>query len=369
MEIKLKEITIQEIVRYSDHLKECQGYNDKGEEGVYGMNGRLNIRPIYQREFIYKDKQRNAVIDTVVHNYPLNVMYFVVNKDGSYEVLDGQQRLISLCQYVSNRFSIDGIGFKNLKEDQQENILNYKLMVYFCEGTESEKLVWFKTINIAGEKLTDQELLNAVYSGKWISDSKRYFSKTGCPAYRKAEKYLKGVPIRQDYLETVLSWVSRGKIEYYMSEHQHDDDAFDLWEYFNNVISWVEKIFPKYRREMKGIPFGKLYNDFKQNNYNYEEVEKEVSRLMMDEDVERKTGIYIYIFTRDEKYLGIRNFSDSHKREVYEKQNGICVHCGKECSIDEMEADHITPWSKGGPTSIDNCQMLCVHCNRTKSSK
>lgn len=179
-------------------------------------------------------------------------MYWAVREDGHFEVIDGQQRTLSICQYVSGDFSINGLAFHNLQDDQQKQILDYKLMVYHCSGTDSEKLEWFKTINIAGEELTDQELRNAVYAGPWTADAKRYFSKTGCPAYGLASNYLKGSPIRQEYLETAIDWQSEGKIENHMSKHQHDENASELWHYFQNVIGWAKATFPKYRKEMKG---------------------------------------------------------------------------------------------------------------------
>jgi hypothetical protein len=370
MKIELHEVPVQDIVRYSKHLKECQGYVDKGEEGVYGMEGRLNIRPIYQREFIYGPKERDAVINTIKNNFPLNVLYWVENKDGSYEVLDGQQRLISIGQYVNNNFSIDKLGFHNLTDDQQDQILNYKLMVYFCEGSDSEKLDWFRIINIAGKKLTDQELRNAVYSGQWVSDAKRYFSRTGGPAYQICpDDYLTGVAKRQDYLETAIEWINNKDIEEYMSKHQHCDNAKELWEYFEGVINWTKKLLPTYRKEMKGVPFGLLYNTYADGDYDSTKIEIEIGELMQDEDVTKKSGIYSYIFTRDERELSIRTFSDKEKRETYERQSGVCVHCKESLKLDEMEADHITPWSKGGKTTPENCQMLCLKCNRTKSAK
>jgi len=374
MKIELHEIPIQDVVKYSKHLKECQGYIDKEEEGVYGMEGRLNIRPVYQREFIYKDVQRDAVINTVRNNFPLNVLYWVENKDGSYEVLDGQQRLISIGQYISNIFSVEWpdlgkLYFRNLTEDQQNQILNYKLMVYFCEGNDSEKLDWFRIINIVGEKLTNQELRNAIFAGPWVSDAKRYFSRNGCPAYQIASDILKGHANRQDYLETAIKWISGGKTEKYMADHQYKENAKDLWNYFEKVTEWVNKLFTKYRREMKGVPFGPLYNDYKDKEYDPERIEEEISKLMRDEDVTKKSGIYIYVFTGDEKVLNIRPFSDNHKRETYEKQQGICTFCNKHFDINEMEADHITPWAKGGKTTSKNCQMLCLQCNRVKGAK
>ena len=369
MKTELQKISIQDVVRYSMHLEKCQGYSDKGEEGVYGMDGRLNIRPSYQREFIYKDTQRNAVINTVRNSWTLGLLHWVKNRDGSYEVLDGQQRLISIGQYVSGDFSIKDLYFHNLTADQQRQILDYKLLVYFCEGSDSEKLDWFRTINIAGEKLYDQELRNAVYAGPWVSDAKRFFTRNGCPAYRIADKYLRGKMNRQDYLETAVKWVSNGNIEGYMAKYQHDKNAKDLWRYFSSVIDWVKKVFPTYRREMKGVPFGLLYNEYRNNEYNPEEVKVEVDRLMADEDVTKRSGIYTYIFTRNEKELNIRTFTDGEKRMAYEMQERICAHCDESFDINEMEADHIEPWSKGGKTVLENCQMLCLQCNRTKGPK
>lgn len=373
MKIELHEIPIQDVVKYSKHLKECRGYVDKEEEGVYGMDGRLNIRPIYQREFIYKDKQRNAVIETIRNGFPLNVLYWAENKNGSYEVLDGQQRLISVGQYVSSVFSVKWLDsgnlyFHNLTEDQQDQILNYKLMVYFCEGTDSEKLDWFRIINIAGEKLMEQELRNAIFAGSWVSDAKRYFSKNNCPAYQMASDLLKGHAIRQDYLETVIEWISNGNIEAYMADRHRTENAKELWVYFEGVIAWVQKLFPKYRKEMKGVPFGLLFNEYKGKEYDPDKIEEEVSKLMQDEDVTKKSGIYSYVFTREEKCLSIRIFTDNQKREAYEKQQGICVHCEEHFELEDMEADHITPWSEGGKTESNNCQMLCLHCNRVKGA-
>ncbi len=226
MKIELKEISVRELTN---------GFEDNEESGVLGYGGKLDIRPPYQREFIYKDKQRDAVIDTILKGYPLNVMYWAVRDDGTYEVIDGQQRTISICQFVNGDFSYMFRGFHNLEEDEKEKILNYKLMVYLCKGTDSEKLEWFKTINIAGEKLTDQELRNAVYSGSWVTDAKKYFSKNGCVAYRIGSDYLDGSPLRQDYFETAIKWISKENIEVYMSNHQHDPNALALWQYFQSV--------------------------------------------------------------------------------------------------------------------------------------
>lgn len=357
MKIQLKEISVRDV---------AQNFVNNEEEGVIGYGGKLNIRPKYQREFIYKDAQRDAVIDTVRKDFPLNVMYWAVNEDGTYEVLDGQQRTISLCQYVAGDFSVEYQYFHNLTHEEREQILDYKLMVYFCEGDDREKLEWFKTINIAGEKLTDQELRNAIYTGTWLTDAKRYFSRSNGAAYNLAKEYVNGSPIRQDYLETAIKWISGGNIEQYMSESQHAQNANELWMYFQNVIAWVTLTFPHYRREMKGVNWGRLYNAYKDGSFDTDVLEAEIMRLMMDEDVTKKSGIYEYVLTRDPKYLSIRAFTDNMKREAYERQAGVCVACGKHFELSEMEADHITPWVEGGHTSADNCQMLCREDNRRK---
>lgn len=360
MEIKLHEIPVRDVVK---------DYTDNQESGVVGYGGKLDIRPPFQREFIYNEKERNAVIDTINKGFPLNVMYWS-KSDNGYELLDGQQRTLSICQYVNGDFSVDYKGFNNLPKDLQDKILDYKLMIYICEGTPSEKLDWFKIINIAGEKLTDQELRNSQYTGTWLHDAKRHFSKTGCPAYQIGEKYLNGSTIRQDYLETALSWISSKEgisIEDYMGKHQHDEDANSLWQYFQSVIDWINRVFPNYRKEMKGIDWGLLYNEYKDQSYNSDKLEQEVVRLMQDDDVTSKKGIYVYLITGQEKYLSIRAFTDNQKREAYEKQKGICPNCKEHFEINEMEADHITPWHAGGKTTSDNCQMLCRECNRRKS--
>jgi hypothetical protein len=360
MNIELREITVKELV---------EGYKDNAQEGVIGFGSRLDIRPPYQREFIYKDKQRDAVINTIKRDFPLNVMYWAVREDGNYEIIDGQQRTISICQYLQGDFSFEQRYFHNLQDDEQEQILNYELMVYLCSGTDSERLDWFRTINIAGERLTDQELRNAVYAGSWVTDAKRYFSKNGCAAYGLGSKYLSGIAIRQEYFETAIDWISNGNIELYMAKHQHDANASALWIYFQTVITWVEATFPNYRREMKGIDWGGLYNSFKDELYNTDDLEKEIHRLIEDDDVQNHRGIYTFVLTGEEKHLNLRQFDDRMKRRVYERQNGICPICEKEYQIDEMEADHIIPWHQGGKTVIENCQMLCKLDNRTKSGK
>lgn len=373
MKIELHQISIREL---------CADYKDLSlqEEGIVGFGGRLNIRPKYQREFVYDDKKRNAVMDTVWKGFPLNVMYWV-KTDGSdgieYELLDGQQRTISICSFIAGEYmmNFDGTlaGWRNLSESQRDRIRNYPLQVYICEGTDEEKLNWFNIINIAGEKLTEQEIRNAIYSGSWVTQAKRRFSKSKCVAYQMASDYMSGSPIRQEYFETTLRWIgdAQGKsIEQYMAEHQHDTDADELWQYFYDVIGWVKKLFTKlYKKEMKGVDWGLIYNRYKDTTLTATAIGEEVQRLMMDSDVQKKSGIFWYVFDHDEHHLGIRAFDDNTKREVYERQQGICPICGKHFEIEQMEADHITPWSQGGHTVKDNCQMLCQSCNRRKSNK
>lgn len=366
MKIELQKIKIQKVIT---------GYKDSREEGVVAYGGKLDIRPKYQREFVYKEKQRNAVIETIKNSFPLNVMYWMIREDGGYEVLDGQQRTISIGQYVAGDFSLNDRFFHNLTKEEQDKILDYELMIYFCEGTDKERLDWFRIINIAGEKLTDQEIRNAVYTGPWLSDAKLKFSKSNCAAYLLANdggSLVSGSPIRQDYLETALSWINDGKIEDYMAKHQHDKNADKLWQYFQNVIEWTREIFPNYRREMSNVPWGVLYNEFKDKKFDPKKLEKEITELMQDEDVTKKSGIYEYVLTGNEKFLNIRAFTDKMKREAYERQKGICPHCKgenkkKKWEIEDMEADHIKPWHEGGKTIAENCQMLCMEHNRTKS--
>lgn len=366
MNIELHEITVKDIAK---------GYQDNAEAGVIGYDGKLNIRPPYQREFIYNEQKRNAVIETINKGFPLNVMYWVKNEDGTFEVLDGQQRTISFCQYVNSDFSLNNKFFHNLTLVEKERILNYKCMVYFCEGTDLEKLEWFKTINIAGEQLTSQELRNAVYTGPWLTDAKLKFSKSNCVAYLLANKYVNGSPLRQEFLETAISWINSGNIEQYMAVHQHDPNANELWLYFKNVIDWVQLTFTKYRKEMKGINWAVLYDDYHMNTYNTIDLENKIAKLFLDDDVTNKKGIYLYVLDGLEKHLNLRTFTDAQKLKVYTLQGGICPRCvslnkptaTKIWKIEEMEGDHIIPWHLGGKTDESNCQMLCKTCNREKS--
>lgn len=368
MKIELHQIPIRDLV---------EGYVDNEEEGVFGYGGKLNIRPPYQREFVYKDAQRNAVIDTVLKGFPLNTIYWAKNEDGNLELLDGQQRIVSICRYVDNKFSINMNGnpykFHNLHSDIKEKLLSYKLTVYICEGTDSEKLDWFKTINIAGEKLTDQELRNAVYTGPWLTSAKKRFSKTGCLASEKSKDYVSANTIRQELLEKAIGWIQNDKSDKsicsYMSKNQHEPNSDELWTHFENVMGWVNMKFTTIRKELKNVEWGFLYNEYKDGKLDAKDLEEEIAKLMQDDEVVKKSGIYEYVLSRDEKHLNLRAFPNGMKREVYEAQGGVCPHCQEKFTLDEMEADHITPWSQGGKTVKENCQMLCKECNRRKSNK
>lgn len=365
MKIERKIITVAELI---------EGYKDSGDEGVVGYGGRLNIRPPYQREFIYKAKERDEVIRTVLKGFPVNVMYWAKSGDDTYELMDGQQRTISICQYAAEKsFSVDYQAFFNQPEDKKKKFLDYELDIYVCEGEPSEILSWFKVINIASKPLTDQELRNISYTGSWLSDAKRHFSKPQCAAYNMASKYMTGSPIRQDYLETALRWIidreGMKAIEEYMGKHQMDDNASQLWLYFRKVIEWTEALFPVSRSEMKGVEWGVLYNKYKDMEFDPSKLEKEITELLIDDDVTNPKGAYYYVFDHDERHLNIRAFTPAMKRSAYERQRGICAKCKQEFKLNEMEADHITPWSQGGKTNKENCQMLCRDCNRRKSDK
>lgn len=363
MKIEMHKVQVRDL---------CEDFVDAGEEGVRGYSGKLNIRPKYQREFVYDAKKRNAVIETVSKGFPLNTMYWAVAGD-DFELMDGQQRTISICQFVNNDFSLEIDGttkyFHSLTADRQKAILDYELSIYVCEGSDSEKLDWFKIINIAGSPLTDQELRNAVYTGPWLTDAKTWFSKTGAPAAQIGDKLVNGTPIRQELLERALEWISGGKehIEKYMSAHQHDADAKELWDYFESVIDWVNATFPHYRKEMKGLPWGPLYNAHRYDKLDPVALEERISELMQDREITKLSGIYEYLLTGSERTLNLRSFDDRDKRGAYEKQKGICPVCTKHYKYEDMEGDHIEPWHKGGKTVAENCQMLCKRDNRLKS--
>ena len=370
MNIELHHIKISELV---------ENFIDNDEQGVVGYNGRLNIRPKYQREFVYDDKMAKAVIQTITKGFPLNVMYWVKNADNEYELLDGQQRTISICRFVKQMMYSDIYfngtvvrGFRNLTTTEQNKILDYELMVYICEGTDSERLDWFRTINIAGLKLTEQELRNAQFTGEWLTDAKRHFSKNNCAGYHIGKEYINGECDRQFYLQTALSWIADSQgmsIEDYMRIHQHDLNCNEIWLYYTSVFNWVKTIFPKTRKIMNGLPWGIFYNKYGKNSYDANTLEQLIQKLLTDDDVTSKKGIYEYLLSGNEKSLNIRAFTESQKNTMYERQKGICPICKKHYLFEQMEGDHITPWVEGGKTSIDNGQMLCKNCNRRKSSK
>lgn len=372
MTIKQIEVTIGEITK---------GYINNEEQGVRGYGGLLDIRPPYQREFIYNDKEQEAVITTVLNGYPLNVMYWVKRDSDAecpFEVMDGQQRTLSVCEYVAGKFSHDFKNFFNQPADVQKRILDYGLTVYVCEGEPSEKLEWFKTINIAGKPLNEQEINNAVYAGPFIADAKKHFSKSNCGAYRLAKDLVNGTPIRQDFLKKALEWIAAHETRSghpqsavgYMAQHEHDPNANNLWSYFQNVANWALTNFDlkHFKKLMKGLDWAMLYDRFSQQTLDTKELGTRISQLMGDSEIQRASGIIPYVLTGDEHYLDLRSFDDKTKLAVWEKQGHRCALCGKELDIDFMEGDHITPWCEGGRTVADNCQMLCRECNRRKSS-
>ena len=370
MKIDRIQITIKEL---------CEGYEERGVEGIEGVvayGGKLDVRPPYQREYVYAPKERDEVIRTVKKGFPLNIMYWAKTEDDRFELMDGQQRTISICRYAAESertFAVDEKYYFNLEKDIQKQIDEYPLDIYICDGTPSEVHEWFKVINIAGKTLTAQELRNTSYTGPWLADAKVHFSKPNCAAYNMGKDYVSGSPIRQEILETTIEWIAARDglptIDSYMALHQHDENANQIWIYFRRVIEWVETIFPVKRREMKGIEWGLLYNEYKDIELDPSVLEAQIKKLMMDDDVTNKKGIYTYILTNKEHALNIRTFTPSQKREAYERQNGICLNCNNFFEFEEMEGDHIKPWHAGGKTDAKNCQMLCRECNRRKSGK
>ena len=371
--IEEKKVTVGEIVK---------GYINNDDQGIRGYNGLLDIRPPYQREFIYNEQEQQAVITTVLNGYPLNIMYWVKrNEDAEcpYEVMDGQQRTLSLCEYVAGKFAYDYMNFFNLPADVQKKILNYELTIYVCEGEESEKLEWFKTINIAGKPLNEQEIRNAVYAGPFVSDAKRYFSKTNCAAYRLGKDLVNGSPIRQDFFKKALEWMAdhetrKGKPQSavgYMSVHQHDLNAMPIWTYFQTVLRWAMDTFnmKKFKKIMKGLDWACFYDEYHEKALDIRAIEIQISELMGDDEIQKPQGIIPYVLTGSERYLDLRVFSDKIKLAVWEKQNHKCAICGKELDYEFMEGDHIIPWCDGGRTTIENCPMLCRNCNRTKGGR
>ena len=374
MTIEKKEVTIREIT---------EGYMNNEELGIRGYGGLLDIRPPYQREFIYNEKEQQAVINTVLHGYPLNVMYWVKRSEDAecpYEVMDGQQRTLSICEYVEGHFAIDFKNFNNQPPDIRKKILDYKLDIYVCEGEPSEKLEWFKTINIAGKPLNEQEIRNAVYAGPFVTDAKRHFSKTNCAAYRLGKDLVNGKTLRQDYLKKALEWMAdhetrgghRQTAVGYMKDHQHDQNANNLWSYFQTVLNWAITNFDmkKFKKIMNGLDWAMLYDNYgPPHTLDTAALGEKISQLLRDSEIEQKQGIIPYLLTGDEHYLDLRVFPEDIKLTVWEQQEHKCNLCGREFDFEFMEGDHITPWRDGGRTVIENCQMLCQECNRRKGAK
>ena len=373
MTIKQIEVTVGDIAR---------GYINNEEQGIRGYGGQLDIRPPYQREFIYNESEQQAVISTVLKGYPLNVMYWVRRSEDAgcpYEVMDGQQRTLSLCEYVDGKFAYDFKNFFNQPADIQKLILDYPLTIYLCEGEPSEKLEWFKTINIAGKPLNEQEINNAVYAGPFVTDAKRHFSKSNCGASRLGKDLVNGRPLRQELLKKALEWMAEhetreGKpqsVVGYMAEHQHDPNANNLWTYFQNVLNWTITNFDlkRFKKIMKGLNWALYYDKYHSTTLDTADLASRISKLILDSDVQKQMGIIPYVLTGDERHLDLRSFPEDIKLTVWEKQHHICLSCQKEFDYEFMEGDHITPWREGGRTVIENCQMLCRECNRRKGGR
>lgn len=382
MKIVPLEITIGQL------LSGFQTDPSTGQVVAYG--GLLDVRPAYQREFVYNEKQQQAVIETVLQGFPLNVMYWA-KVDGSdrYEVLDGQQRTISLANFaaVATGFYVhdplDGKkkkSFHSLSKERQQRFKDYPLTVYVCEGDHDKKLAWFQTINIAGEVLTAQELRNAVYSGPWVAEAKKLFSGTNPPMAAKAKGLIpsKVKPVRQDLLELAIKWICNGKkadeVEKYMLDNQHKTNANELKLHFMRVVDWANTLFPPEDDAMKlreKVDWGALYRAHSATSIHLDPkvLKEEIDRLLMDEDVQVKHGVYCYVLDHDETWLNLRGFPEKIKQEQYKHQAGVCPHCSHTFTYQEMDGDHIVPWSKGGKTDAANCQMLCKTCNANKSNK
>jgi hypothetical protein len=373
----------------------CEGfvYNELEGKGLFGLSGKLTIQPEYQRNYIYADGKKDvAVIESILKGYPLGLIYFNQVSDDKFEVLDGQQRITSFGRFVTNKFAIkDGNGmeqyFSGIASDKQQLILDTKLLIYVCEGTESEIKEWFKTINIAGVPLNNQELLNAVYSGKFVTLAKAEFSNSRNANIQKWAAYVSGSALRQEFLETALDWVSKGNIGDYMSRHRNDDSINELKTTFNTVIDWVSSVFTDVETEMRGLEWGRLYESYHNNPYDPKKVSEQVKNLYSDPYVKNRKGIFEYILggSTDTKLLDVRIFDDATKKSIHAKQTeeaktgGIsnCPHCAighdanktKLWALSEMDADHVAAWSKGGATDPKNCQMLCKTHNRAKGNR
>ena len=391
MKTMLQTYTVAEI---------CEGfvYNELEGKGLYGLNGKLTIQPEYQRHYIYNDGKHDvAVIGSLLKGYPLGLLYFNVRKDGQLEVLDGQQRITSIGRFLKGKFAIkDSNGmeqyFSSLSVEQQQLILDSTLLAYKCEGEEKEIKDWFRTINITGIRLEPQEILNAVYSGPFVTLAKATFSNSSSSHLQKWQTYIKGDVKRQAILHTALAWVSHDegddrKIENYMARHRQDNSITELELHFNSVISWVDSIFDSTEHEMCGLPWGRLYDDFHNNPYDHHYVNQRFLELYGDSCVKNRKGIYEYLLGNEQhpELLEVRVFDDPTKKSVYARQtkeaqlNGTsnCPLCAlghennrtKIWDLKEMDADHVTAWSRGGATDISNCQMLCKSHNRAKGNK
>lgn len=373
----------------------CDGfvYNELEAKGLFGMGGRLTIQPEYQRNYIYADGKKDvAVIDSVLKGYPLGVIYFNRTADGRFEVLDGQQRITSLGRFFNGKLTIkDSNGLPqsigSLPTEKREKFLSAPLLIYECEGTETEIKEWFRTINIAGVPLNHQELLNAVYSGPFVTKAKEVFSNSQSAKVQMWSAYVAGAVNRQDFLATALDWVSRGNAEDYMRIHRFSSDITELVNYFNSVIDWVRIVFPFVESEMRGLPWGELYEKYHATPYNPTRLKERVMELYADPYVQDRKGVYEFLLggETDTKLLHIRIFDEATKKAVYTRQTseakeqGIsnCPYCAighdanatKIWKINEMDADHVTAWSRGGATDISNCQMLCKHHNRAKGNR
>ena len=373
----------------------CDGfvYNELEAKGLFGMGGRLTIQPEYQRNYIYADGKKDvAVIDSVLKGYPLGVIYFNRTADGRFEVLDGQQRITSLGRFFNGKLAIkDSNGLPqsigSLPRELREKFLSAPLLIYECEGAETEIKEWFKTINIAGVPLNRQELLNAVYSGPFVTKAKEVFSNSQSAKVQMWSAYVAGAVNRQDFLATAIDWVSRGNAEDYMRSHRFGSDITELVNYFNSVIDWVRTVLPLVESEMRGLPWGELYEKYHTTPYNPARMKERVLELYADPYVKNRKGVYEYLLggETDTKLLDIRVFDEATKKAVYarqtaeakEKEASNCPYCAigndanasKIWKLSEMDADHVTAWSRGGATDISNCQMLCKHHNRAKGNR
>ena len=383
----LSNVTIKEI---------CKGftYNEAEEKGLFGWNGKLTIQPEYQRNYIYADGKKDvAVIDSILKGYPIGLLYFNEPSPGKYEVLDGQQRITSIGRFLQDKFAIMDSNrtpqyFSSLPQNLQQKILNTPLLIYICQGTEQEIKEWFKTINIAGVPLNEQELLNAIYSGPFVTLAKEEFSNSHNSNIQKWSAYIRGSVQRQDYLATALEWVSKGNVSDYMSKHRMDTDIIELKSYFNSIIDWADSVFKGVKDEMQGLDWGRLYETYHKTPYNRDELWDKVEELYQDPCVKKKSGIFEYVLggCTNTTLLEIRVFSDAVIKSVYTSQTkeaeakGIsnCPICAgsnnpnqqkRIYKLKEMDADHVTAWSKGGATDINNCQMLCKTHNRMKGNK